>query len=137
MHDKVRRQTDEDSLNRIRDNGRELGSILGIEDAEEKISPSYVGKVRRDPLLVRMYDLQAQADFLDEALEKLRALDISGEAPVTSLEELKGVSPTVKDKLNAAGYYSLDDIRAASEEELTEIDGIGPAKAKDLKEQAQ
>jgi len=49
------------------------------------------------------------------------------------LEDISGVGPSKADKLRAAGYESITDIKAASQGELSEIDGIGNALAARIK----
>lgn len=137
MHDRVRRQRQTEATQKLQECAKRVGAVLGIEDAEDKVIPVYPGKIRRDPMAVQMYDIEALTAFFEEAAEKLESLEVAGNAPVTSLEELKGVSDDTKLKLYHGGIYSLEDLRGASEEDLTAVKGIGPAKAADLKEQAQ
>ena len=50
-----------------------------------------------------------------------------------SLEDISGVGPSKADALRAAGYESVEDIQAASQGELGEVDGVGNALAARIK----
>jgi len=49
------------------------------------------------------------------------------------LEDISGVGPSKADALREAGYESIQDIKAASQGELSEVDGIGNALAARIK----
>lgn len=49
------------------------------------------------------------------------------------LTDISGVGPAKADALQAAGFETVDDIRAATQEELAEADGIGNALAARIK----
>jgi len=66
----------------------------------------------------------------DEAPESDAAAD--DEAPAT-LEEIAGVGPATAEALTDAGYGSVEDVRAAAQAELSEVDGIGAALAARIK----
>ena len=50
-----------------------------------------------------------------------------------SIEDISGVGPAKAEALREAGYESVDDIRAASQGELSEVNGIGNALAARIK----
>jgi len=50
-----------------------------------------------------------------------------------ALEDISGVGPSKADSLREAGYESIEDIKAASQGELSEVDGIGNALAARIK----
>lgn len=50
-----------------------------------------------------------------------------------ALEDVTGVGPTTAESLRTAGYETVADLRRATREELTEVDGIGPARADRMK----
>ncbi|MFC7136566.1 50S ribosomal protein L32e [Halobaculum litoreum] len=52
---------------------------------------------------------------------------------VESLEDISGVGPSKADALREAGYESVEDVKAASQGELAEVDGIGNALAARIK----
>ncbi|GGJ13240.1 50S ribosomal protein L32e [Halobellus salinus] len=58
--------------------------------------------------------------------------DGSGEE-LSSLEDISGVGASKADALRAAGYESIDDVKAASQSELSEVDGVGNALAARIK----
>ncbi len=49
------------------------------------------------------------------------------------LEEISGVGPSKADALRAAGYETIEDVKAASQSELSDVDGIGNALAARIK----
>ena len=55
------------------------------------------------------------------------------EAEVESLEDISGVGPSKADALREAGYESVEDVKAASQSELADVDGIGNALAARIK----
>ncbi|NHN41251.1 50S ribosomal protein L32e [Halorubellus sp. JP-L1] len=50
-----------------------------------------------------------------------------------SLEEISGVGPSKADALRDAGYDSIEDVKAASQSELADVEGIGNALAARIK----
>jgi large subunit ribosomal protein L32e len=50
-----------------------------------------------------------------------------------TLEDISGVGPSKAEALEAAGYESVEDVKAASQSELAEVDGIGNALAARIK----
>ena len=49
------------------------------------------------------------------------------------LEDISGVGPSKADALREAGYESIEDVKAASQGELSDVDGIGNALAARVK----
>lgn len=49
------------------------------------------------------------------------------------LEDISGVGPSKGEALEEAGYESVEDVKAASQSELAEVDGIGNALAARIK----
>jgi large subunit ribosomal protein L32e len=52
---------------------------------------------------------------------------------IESLEDISGVGPSKADGLRDAGYESVEDIKAASQSELADVEGIGNALAARVK----
>ncbi|WP_396612021.1 50S ribosomal protein L32e [Haloferax sp. S1W] len=52
---------------------------------------------------------------------------------ITELEDISGVGPSKADALREAGFESVDDVQAASQSDLAEVDGIGNALAARIK----
>ncbi|MGM0399034.1 MAG: 50S ribosomal protein L32e [Halobacteriota archaeon] len=52
---------------------------------------------------------------------------------ITDLEDISGVGPSKADALREAGYESVEDVKAASQSELAELEGIGNALAARIK----
>jgi large subunit ribosomal protein L32e len=49
------------------------------------------------------------------------------------LEDISGVGPSKADALREAGYETVEDVKAASQAELAEVDGVGNALAARIK----
>ncbi|GAB7091365.1 50S ribosomal protein L32e [Halorubrum luteum] len=49
------------------------------------------------------------------------------------LEEISGVGPSKAEALREAGYETVEDVKAASQSELSEVDGVGNALAARIK----
>ncbi|QLG63342.1 50S ribosomal protein L32e [Halorarum salinum] len=58
--------------------------------------------------------------------------DESAEA-VESLEDISGVGPSKADALREAGYETVEDVKAASQSELADVEGVGNALAARIK----
>jgi len=52
---------------------------------------------------------------------------------IESLEDISGVGPSKADALRDAGYESVEDVKAASQSELADVEGIGNALAARVK----
>lgn len=50
------------------------------------------------------------------------------------LEDVGGVGPATAERLRAAGFETVADLRAASEADLVEVEGIGPGLAERIKD---
>ncbi|MEF8832722.1 MAG: helix-hairpin-helix domain-containing protein [Candidatus Thermoplasmatota archaeon] len=53
---------------------------------------------------------------------------------IETFQGIKGVGPALAEELYANGFYSIEDINEASRSELLEIDGIGKAFSKTIKD---
>jgi large subunit ribosomal protein L32e len=73
-----------------------------------------------------------ETDDIDEADES-EETEADDADELTSLEDISGVGPSKADALRAAGYESIDDVKAASQAELSEVDGVGNALAARIK----
>ena len=58
--------------------------------------------------------------------------DETGDAP-TELEDVAGVGPAKADALRDVGYESVEDLKAASQAELSDVEGVGNALAARIK----
>jgi large subunit ribosomal protein L32e len=58
---------------------------------------------------------------------------MADEDEIETLEDISGVGPSKADALREAGYESVDDVKAASQSELADVDGIGNALAARIK----
>jgi large subunit ribosomal protein L32e len=58
---------------------------------------------------------------------------MSAEDEIQEIEDIGGVGPSKADALREVGYESIEDLKAASQSELADIDGIGNALAARIK----
>ncbi|AXG07626.1 50S ribosomal protein L32e [Haloplanus rubicundus] len=58
---------------------------------------------------------------------------MSADDDIQSIEDIGGVGPSKAEALREAGYESIEDLKAASQSELADIDGIGNALAARIK----
>ncbi len=77
-------------------------------------------------------DEVAEADD-SEVAEDADADEADADEEFASLEDISGVGSAKADTLSEAGYESIDDVKAASQAELSEVDGIGNALAARIK----
>jgi len=59
--------------------------------------------------------------------------DTTNDDAPESLEDISGVGPSKAEALQEAGYDSVEDVKAASQSELAEVEGIGNALAARVK----
>ncbi|MES3517015.1 MAG: helix-hairpin-helix domain-containing protein [Natronomonas sp.] len=88
----------------------------------EELEAFYVGE----------YGRVDEVDAVEYLLDSYRPPE---EMP-TALTDLEGVGDSKARRLREAGYESVDDVRAATVAELTQIDGIGDGHAAQLLEEA-
>ncbi|WP_311172353.1 50S ribosomal protein L32e [Halobellus ordinarius] len=58
---------------------------------------------------------------------------MADEDEIETLEDISGVGPSKAEALRDAGYESVDDVKAASQSELADVDGVGNALAARIK----
>jgi len=58
---------------------------------------------------------------------------MSDEDDIQEIEDIGGVGPSKADALHEAGYESIEDLKAASQSELANIEGVGNALAARIK----
>lgn len=73
---------------------------------------------------IRVFRLEAIAD-LQEVMEGKGG----------GLESVEGIGPELAHELRQSGYETPDDLRAADDEDLLEVEGIGKAKLKAVRSQ--
>ena len=90
-------------------------------------------------------DIKSESDVKDEVADALARMlqtafseatpaDLGGELELTSIP---GIGPKTADALKAAGYSTLQDLIAASPEQLAGVEGIGPKTAQSVLNWAQ
>ena len=73
------------------------------------------------------------AEDVDEVDDSADDSDDDSETEFSSLEDISGVGPSKADALREAGYESIDDVKAASQAELSDVEGVGNALAARIK----
>jgi large subunit ribosomal protein L32e len=68
-----------------------------------------------------------------EEVEEVDAAGESEEEELSSLEDISGVGASKADAIREAGYESIDDVKAASQAELSEVEAVGNALAARIK----
>ncbi|MFC6875246.1 50S ribosomal protein L32e [Halobellus marinus] len=58
---------------------------------------------------------------------------MADEDEIETLEDISGVGPSKAEALRDAGYESVDDVKAASQSELADVEGVGNALAARIK----
>lgn len=110
-----------------------LARLAGIEDPESRIDPELTATVRfGDPALAELIQQKARNDLKEEALTRLEGTS-EGDSQ-DSLEEVDGIGPDLAEKLQEAGYHSPQDLKSASDEELLAVDGLGPSRLRQVRE---
>lgn len=112
--------------------------IAGVAAPRERVEPTLPATIRLgDPPLYGLFKLQARNDLVEEALTKLESGEVdTSESEATSLRELEGVGPELAEKLEGIGIQTPEELANADEDELTQIEGVGKAKAGKLIETA-
>lgn len=82
-----------------------------------------------------------KADALREALGLLGESavdtgdpDVSGDDPSVAFEEIAGIGPAKAAKLRASGFRTEGDVRAASDEAVLAVPGVGPENLAAIRE---
>jgi large subunit ribosomal protein L32e len=104
----------------------ELAEIEAIGNALAARIKSAVGGLEIDE--------DTDADSEETAVEpSVPESEADADEPSADLEEISGVGPSKADILREAGYDAIEDLQAASQSELAEIEGIGNALAARIK----
>jgi large subunit ribosomal protein L32e len=79
-------------------------------------------------------DEEVDADVEEtEADTDVEETEADAEDEITELEDISGVGPSKAEALRAAGYETVEDVKAASQAELSDVDGVGNALAARIK----
>jgi large subunit ribosomal protein L32e len=111
--------------------------VDGTEDAEE-IEEAAETEAVEETADVDEADGTEDAETVEEAedVDESDAEPADADAAddeLTSLEDISGVGPSKADALREAGYESIADVKAASQAELSDVDGVGNALAARIK----
>ena len=102
-------------------------SVDGADEADEPepTEPTEEADTVDETESVDETDADESGDGADEADETDDGLE--------TLEDISGVGASKADALREAGYESIDDVKAASQAELSEVNGVGNALAARIK----
>lgn len=108
-----------------------------VEDTEDVAESDVTDEVAETDDSDEAEDVDADeaedADDAEEVDETDDADEADSDEELASLEDISGVGSSKADALNDAGYESIDDVKAASQAELSEVDGVGNALAARIK----
>jgi N utilization substance protein A len=103
-----------------------------IVDDEDKVMA--IGKGGKNvKLAAKLTGMKIDIYTMDEFEEKMA----KERRTISHITELDGVTPKIAEILRHAGYTSVQDIYAASIEELCNLEGVGEKTAQRLKEAAK
>lgn len=126
---------------------RHADAMQGIEEkaavlaekagAEEEYETFLQAKRVRDVPTSETLQLEALNELLDKALQADPSLasEVSdnGDSGERNLEDVDGIGWELAENLRDAGIDTPDDLRAASDEDLLAIEGIGEATLKKIR----
>lgn len=123
MHPQAMRQKHREAAAEASELAASIAEKTGVDASVLNVS-------HNEPAMKAMLQAEAMRDFLKD----LDAALGSGPA-ATDFESVDGIGPDVAYELRAAGIATLEQLRAASREDLLAIDGIGPAMLKKIEKQ--
>lgn len=97
-----------------------LKAALDEYDASEVPPDNYVDYLSRD-----------RQDIVHDTSGAEVSTD--SEASTKTVEDVSGVGPELAENLKEAGYETSEDLKAASDEQLLAVDGLGNAKLKQIR----
>ena len=95
---------------------------MSADDPDEDVEEAVEEETEVDP------ETESETETDTEAEAEAEAED-----EVQDLEDISGVGPSKAEALREAGYESVEDVKAASQSELADVDGIGNALAARIK----
>jgi large subunit ribosomal protein L32e len=95
---------------------------MSADDPDEDVDEAVEEETEVDP------ETESETETDTEAEAEAEAED-----EVQDLEDISGVGPSKAEALREAGYESVEDVKAASQSELADVDGIGNALAARIK----
>jgi long-chain acyl-CoA synthetase len=96
----------------------------------EELPRTSTGKVQK-------FRLREDADDVDVPDDEAVEPSADEDALPDTIEDISGVGPTKGETLRDAGFESVDDVRAASHDELAEVEGIGDALAQQINDDVE
>ncbi len=99
--------------------------VLSIPLEEEVLEKIVTDKELRE-------EKEEEEEKKEEEVEKPKEKAKSKKAVVKDFQGIEGVGPTMAEKLYDGGFRSLEQLRAASRDDLIKIDGVGPSFSKKI-----
>lgn len=77
----------------------------------------------------------AKEQIFKESEKETELNESEKEKIIESFQTIQGVGPSIAEELYAGGFHSIEELRDASESELSEIEGIGKSFSKTIKDE--
>jgi large subunit ribosomal protein L32e len=126
-----------DSVEAVREADQDdLTDVEGIGNALAARIKADVGDVEVDEeadAAVEEADTEGAADETDDEADAAEASTEDDGETYEDLTDISGVGDSKADALRESGLETVDDVRAASQDELAEVDGVGNALAARMK----
>ncbi|PSP80195.1 50S ribosomal protein L32e [Halobacteriales archaeon QS_1_68_20] len=119
----------------LRDAGFDSVEAIREADQEELAEVEGIGNALAARIKADVDDVEVDEDAEAEVEEADDEADEAEEEAEDDrdLEDISGVGASKADALRDAGYRSVEDLRAADQEELAEVEGVGNALAARIK----
>ncbi|MFB6266032.1 MAG: 50S ribosomal protein L32e [Halodesulfurarchaeum sp.] len=111
----------------------DVGELEVSEETPEATDETEVTETEPTEATAPTDEEAEEAEAVEEAEEAEAVEEAEETEEATDLEDISGVGPSKADALREAGYESIQDLQAASQAELAEVEGIGNALAARIK----
>ncbi len=133
MADDIENVTDIDGVGpskaeALADAGYESVDDLREATAEELTEVEGISEALAADIVAQLSGVESELDEDEEVV-----VDEDEDEGPEDLEDISGVGPSKADALREAGYESVEDVKAASQSELADVEGIGNALAARIK----
>jgi len=83
-------------------------------------------------MLEKNLDIEDHGNEVD--VEEQNTNEGEKEEVIENLQKIQGIGPSLAEEIYAEGFYSIEELKEASESELLEINGIGKSFSKTIKD---
>ncbi len=120
---KIKKETkDIYPLKRVEIRKSEVRSVPSDEELDEKI----ISEEELEEEAEKKAEEEEEEELEEEAIVDKKKKKTKPEV-IEEFKNIEGVGPTMAEKLYDGGYESLEDLREATKEALTDVEGVGPA----------